>query len=529
MAQNWDQLETIDPVDLESPQTAGKGRQLWATVVHHPQAAVVGRRSLLDSQPSGRRVALSRLEPTFTDPWGTPGEPLADPHLSRKPIWIAELTDGGVVVDPGENSGQTQVNGVTLKGPRTYPSAAVDDGIVLDLARRVAVLVHHSALGHPHADAMGFVGASEKLSQLRQTLAQVAPLAVPVLLRGETGSGKELAARALHTQSNRASGPFIGVNMAAIPASTAVSELFGHNQGAFTGASRPHPGLFAQADGGTLFLDEVGAASLELQGMLLRTLETGEIRPIGARQQQTVDVRVIAATDEDLEQAIRSGRFRAPLYHRLAACHIEVPPLRERRDDIGRLLVHFLREDLSAAGQKHLLTTPADMPLWLPAPLMSRLVRYDWPGNVRQLRNVARRMALSAQAPTTLGLDLDFDLDEDTESGPGPEPTPETATEQTPRPTVRRAGALTDQEVVNALEAQRWHLARAAKELGISRSSLYALIERSSTIRKSVDIPDDEVTQAFHACGGNVDAMCSQLKVSRRGLRKRLSDLGLTR
>src|SRR4029077_13886298 len=169
--------------------------------------------------------------------------------------------------------------------------------------------------------------------------------ATPVLISGESGTGKELVARAIAAAGVRAGRPFVAVNMAALPPSTAPSELFGHRAGAFTGAARQRSGFFAQADGGTLFLDEIATAGLDVQAMLLRALETGETQPLGGESSERVDVRVVAATDEDLHRAMREGRFREALYHRLSACEITLTPLRERRDDLGRLLLHFVRNE----------------------------------------------------------------------------------------------------------------------------------------------------------------------------------------
>src|SRR5690606_8992135 len=289
---------------------------------------------------------------------------------------------------------------------------------------------------------------------------------------------KELVARGIHESGPRGRGPFVAVNMAAIPPSTAASELFGHRRGAFTGALRDHRGVFEQASGGTLLLDEIGAAPPELQAMLLRALETGLIRPVGGDEDVRVDVRVVAATDEDLEAAVAEGAFRAPLLHRLASYSIHLPPLRERREDLGRLVCHFLRLELAPLGEAHLLERPGAEEPWLPAQVMLAFARHGWPGNVRQLRNAARQRVISSRGSRVARLDpaLQAML---AAAPPGPAPAPAAAAEEralAPRP--RRAPSEIDDDLL--LETMRrvgWKPTRAAAELGISKTSLYALME----------------------------------------------------
>jgi two-component system nitrogen regulation response regulator GlnG len=195
----------------------------------------------------------------------------------------------------------------------TISGSALDEGVVLELEERIVLLFHRRpAPGPALAERFGLVGESAEIETVRQQIARVAPLPVPVLLRGETGTGKEVVARALHEHSPRAGGPFLSVNLAALPTSLAAAELFGAKKGAYTGAVHDQPGFFGRADGGTLFLDEIGAAPLEVQAMLLRALETGEIVPVGGQTVRRVDVRILGATDADLEEAIRNGTSALP-------------------------------------------------------------------------------------------------------------------------------------------------------------------------------------------------------------------------
>jgi two-component system response regulator HupR/HoxA len=234
------------------------------------------------------------------------------------------------------------------------------------------------------------------LNDLCDQLAQVAPHDIPVLLSGESGTGKELFARALHDLSPRASKPFVAENCAAMPGDLLESELFGHRKGAFTGAVRDHKGLFLRADGGTIFLDEIGEVSPSFQAKLLRILQEGELRPVGATEWRKVNVRVVAATNRDLELAKNGGHFREDLYFRLAGMQIHLPPLRERRMDIPIIANCLLQEAMVAFGKSCQGFTPE---------ALAKLAEQDWPGNVRELRNVIQRMLLTSQTPL-LGVDL---------------------------------------------------------------------------------------------------------------------------
>lgn len=222
----------------------------------------------------------------------------------------------------------------------------------------------------------GMIGSSEQMVELFQLVKKVADTTATVLVTGETGTGKELIARALHFTSSRAGEPFLAVNCGAIPESLLESELFGHVKGAFTGASADNKGLFRSADGGTLFLDEIAEMPIHLQVKLLRALQEKEISPVGSNSTFPIDVRIVAATNKDLETEATNGRFREDLYYRLNVIQLSVPPLRERRDDIPLLARHF--------SCSKLITSDA----------MRCLISYDWPGNVRELENCIERAVI---------------------------------------------------------------------------------------------------------------------------------------
>ena len=226
------------------------------------------------------------------------------------------------------------------------------------------------------------VGASPTMDKLKQTIRTVASTQSTVLIYGESGTGKELVARAVHTCSPRAAEPFVSINCGAFPETLLESELFGYVKGAFTGANQNKRGLFEVADGGTIFLDEIGEMNLTMQVKLLRVLQERCVRPVGGSDEIAIDVRVIAATNRDLERQVAESTFREDLYYRLSVIPVTVPPLRERREDLPLLVNHFLRKYLPAA-RKNIVRVKPDS--------LSALANYDWPGNVRQLENTIER------------------------------------------------------------------------------------------------------------------------------------------
>jgi two-component system, NtrC family, nitrogen regulation response regulator GlnG len=241
------------------------------------------------------------------------------------------------------------------------------------------------------------IGRSTAMQSLYRAIGRLAQAPLSVLIRGETGTGKELVARALHRHSPRAERPFIALNTAAIPSELLESELFGHEAGAFTGAQRRQGGRFEQANGGTLFLDEIGDMPLGLQTRLLRVLAEGEFFRLGGRELIQVDVRVIAATHQDLDQLVEQGRFRADLLHRLDVVRLELPPLRKRREDVAELAEHFLTQAAIAVGSSTKRFEPE---------ALQALARHDWPGNVRELENLCWRLAALAPAESVALADL---------------------------------------------------------------------------------------------------------------------------
>jgi two-component system nitrogen regulation response regulator GlnG len=486
----------LEDVDTDSDST-GRPRRLdrvplvvGLTVVAHSDRERIGERAPLAALESGRGVVLSRLEPLFSPPRGGPQRPLAEVHVSRSPLVIEPL-GRGVRLDASRCPKPVSVDGVALSGSLGLPAERLDQGVVLVLGRRVALLLHRiDPLAGQEVQDCGLVGASAALAALHREIARLAPGAVPVLVRGETGSGKELVARALHLLGPRRQRPYLAVNLAALPPSLAAAELFGAARGAYTGADHARPGLFTRAERGTLFLDEVAEAPLDVQALLLRALETGEIQPVGGEPVRTVDVRVVAATDADLEAAVAAGRFRAPLLHRLEGYVVRVPPLRERRDDVPRLLRHFFDQELRALGARR-------EPPWPSADQIVRMLTAPWPGNVRQLRNVARRLAVGSEIPALANA-----------------PLPETE-------------APKDDQILDALRRHDYRVQSAAHELGLPRTSVYERLARITGRRSPAALARGDVESALSAAGGDVREAAARLEVSLPALRRRLGQLGL--
>jgi transcriptional regulator with PAS, ATPase and Fis domain len=304
------------------------------------------------------------------------------------------------------------------------------------------------------------IGRSPALLGVLRDVAEVGPTETTVLILGETGTGKEVIARAIHAASKRRERPLVKVNCAAVPAGLIESEFFGHERGAFTGATNRRDGRFTLADGGTIFLDEVGELPLELQGKLLRVLQEGEFEPVGSSRSRKVDVRVIAATNRDLFKATGEGRFREDLYYRLAVFPMTLPPLRERGDDVLLLAGELARQFAQRMGRRIEPLTPA---------MAARLSAYSWPGNVRELQNVVERAVITARDGR---LNLDRALPT---SGPDAGPPAPADAAAAPVLTAEDLARIERENIVRALDRTEWRIAGdagAARLLGVAPSTL---------------------------------------------------------
>ncbi len=367
---------------------------------------------------------------------------LPEDTLSARHCRVSHAGDSVVVEDLGSRNG-VEVGGALV------PRAVVLPGAVVTLGRAVLEVLGVERglrpLG-PAAPLAALVGTSAPMLRLAESVGRIAPLALPVLIRGETGTGKDLVARAVHELSGRR-GPYVALNAAAISAELAESELFGHRRGAFTGATAERRGAFREADGGTLFLDEVAALPLAVQAKLLRVVEDGAVRSLGAEGSKTVDVRLVAATCERLEELTRGGAFRADLLERLAVCVVTVPPLRERRGDIPALARAML-DKLGFSGVA--LTRRAERALGA----------RPYPGNVRELRNLVAAAAVHAGAGAAIEA-------EDVAAA---------ADARTPREVRPTFG-----ETLACFEAAGRNVSAAARVLGLPRTTVRDIVRRRTT------------------------------------------------
>jgi len=308
------------------------------------------------------------------------------------------------------------------------------------------------------APVHGLLGNSAPMRQLFRETSAAAGSDAPVLVVGETGTGKERVARSIHGGSARAKGPFVALNCAAVPANLMHSELFGHERGAFTHAFARRTGRLEAADGGTLLLDEVGELRLESQAVLLRFLEDGIVTPVGGSSARRVDVRIVAATNRDLDEAVRNGNFRRDLYHRLAVLVLRIPPLRDRGDDMVMLAEHFMAQE-AQAGSRLGFTPEA----------LTALRAYHWPGNVRELRSRIARAAIKAEDGLVTPRDLDL---ADAPDGP-----------PVPLVTLRQARDSAEKDVLErTYRTNGGNIARTARQLGVSRMTLYRLLEKHTIV-----------------------------------------------
>jgi two-component system NtrC family response regulator len=381
--------------------------------------------------------------------------------------------DTETVIITGKSSVETAIEAVR-QGVFEYltkPCRLADIQTVLERVRKQRELTSRMrALEQRLRRAEGatrLVGDSPALGRVRQLVARVARSEAAVLVRGETGTGKELVARAVHEGSGRAGGPLVAVNCGALPEHLVESELFGHRKGAFTGADEHRAGLFEVADGGTLFLDEIGELPRSLQSRLLRVLESGEIRRVGDNHPITVDVRLVCATHRNLEEMVRAGEFREDLLFRINTFEIMVPPLRDRRDDIPALIDHFVRRSRPQLPPQAAV---------IDAATLATLAAHDWPGNIRELANVVEHaLVLCDELPLTMD-HLPVRLSGLKAAPVSHSAHPAMATVGTVAREPQRPQTLKELEleaILSGLERNHGNKPRTAEELGISLKTLY--------------------------------------------------------
>jgi DNA-binding NtrC family response regulator len=371
----------------------------------------------------------------------------------------AVAPEARVVLVSGFGTLETAIDAVR-NGAFDYVSKPFDIGAVRATVER-ALAGGGAPSAAPDAPSVvppaGLIGRTAPMLAVYKQIALAADSAAPVLITGESGTGKELVARAIHQHGRRASRPFVPVNCGAIADTLLESELFGHTRGAFTGAVSDARGLFEQANGGTILLDEIGETSPALQVKLLRVLQDGEVRPVGATRVVRVDARIVAATNADLERDVSEGRFRQDLFYRLSVLIIRMPALRERREDIPLLVERFLQNAWARAGRRVEISPAA----------LQRLVEYRWPGNVRELENTIERLVLASRDAVVQEADLPF--------------APKRGGEPLEPRLFADLPSLDEVErryLAHVLEAVGGNRTRAAEVLGIDRRTLYRMAER---------------------------------------------------
>lgn len=502
------------------------GRQplLCFTIVFHPDMDRVGECARMAVR-DGSEVAVSRLKPRFSQPRRDGSKPLSDRYLSRSPVKF-QWSGDHLLLNASAAGTSLMLDGALVSGSFRLGGDRLRRGVVIVLARRVVLFMQLAEAIEIAADPCGLVGESPALQRLRFRVGELAVSDAPVLLLGESGTGKELVAKALHGRSLRGRSKLLTINMAAIPAELAAAELFGASRGAYTGADRDKPGYFQQADGATLFMDEIGVTPAAVQSQLLRALESGEVQPAGGGI-RTVDVRVISATDANLDRA-DEHRFNTALRHRLGALEISLPALRERRDDIGRLVFHYLAHYARESGSPDLLGVgigdPAVVAHW--ALLLSGMASYEWPGNVRELRNFCRQIILASAAAGNLT--IPENVLTALVGKPVADPVREGAADDAEgKSAYRMASRLEEDEVCEAMKASRWEVAGAARGLRVSRPALYKRIKQIPGLRLASDISVAELEETWRCCGGELERAVEMLEVSRAALQQRWRALDL--
>ncbi|MBI3431731.1 MAG: sigma 54-interacting transcriptional regulator [Hydrogenophilales bacterium] len=394
------------------------------------------------------RLALMRPDAVLTDMQlgGMDGMALFRAIHARDPaLPVIVLTAHGTIPD---------AVAATQQGLFGYLTKPYDAPTLIDLLKRATRLTGSSPDANDDSWRSDIVTASPVMNVLLAEARLAAQSEAAVLIQGESGTGKELLARAIHRASPRHARPFVAINCGAIPAELLESELFGHVKGAFTGAGRDHPGLFLSANGGTVFLDEIGDMPPPLQVKLLRVLQEGEVRPVGATETRAVDVRILSATHRNLEEAIVSGEFREDLYYRLNVVNLALPPLRERREDIPLLAQHFLAV-LTEKYQRRIHGFAPDA--------LDMLVAADWPGNIRQLHNVLEQcVALCTTATIPATLAARALRDKPTEI----------------QPLAEARTAFERDYLITLLKLTRGQVSEVARLAGRNRTEVYRLLQR---------------------------------------------------
>ncbi len=498
--------KTRAPLRTGELDQRAKPLQLRLTVVFHPDRARIGASLILGALDASGLLhldatMLGRNAPLFGDGLG-----LNEPHISRRALTLRHHARGLKLLNTSDKSytqlGPEKASSMSLSFKELESGVAIRFGHAvvcwLRLAPELATYSTPENVKSVDNLVAGFIGVSPQASNVRRLISIAASSDLPVLLRGESGVGKEVAAMAIHAASTRSDKQLIVLNMAALPETLAEAELFGSARGAFTGAEK-RSGYFTQANDGTLFLDEIGDLPMSVQPKLLRALQTGEVQVVGGRS-YSVDVRIIAASDADLND---NTGFKNALLQRLAGITINLPTLRERLEDLGILLA--TSEHTRPLLYKSM--KPRDAAAW--ASFVYDALYQAWPGNVREFLLSAQRFALSLHHDTKNGLTKRHFIvhtSEDNRSNPK---------------------VLTDAEIEAIHEQSEFEIAETARRLGLSRGALYRRVETIPGVRLSADYSDAEIEDALGRVGPNLSALSQALRLSKASIASRLRLMGV--
>ena len=490
------------------------------TIVWHPHIDRIGQIAALTNLLEAKVAYLSRNEPMFFPPGATGGAPLDHRGISKESVLDIAFINGGLELQSHPRSRtEIEVDGQLLLERRRVTPADLERGLIITVARRFVFCLHAVRWPIKRSPTLGLLGTSDAIEDVRRSIARVAGEDMTVLLRGESGTGKELAARALHQAGPRAKARFVEVNMADLDAERATAELFGYKKGAFTGATADVAGHFRTATGGTIFLDEIAYTVPRVQPKLLRVLDNQVVQPLGSSDAIKVDVRIVAATDAKLEQAVAERRFERSLFNRLkTAFNIRLPPLRDRREDVGVLLVHFLKVNFGGSSilQKIQDPDPKTRP-WLSANDVASVALSRLTENVRSLKGLAQTLVKKVgEAGDTSPAVKEF-LADDLEATAAP-PSVFQVGSNTPTP-VR----YTEEHLVAALEQARWSRKRAAELLGVGRSTFYEWLDRYPQLRSVLALEEKALRERLVAVGGDLARLAAELGTSTALLQRRLA------
>ncbi|MFT4613180.1 MAG: transcriptional regulator with PAS, ATPase and Fis domain [Bacteroidia bacterium] len=507
-------------IELTRPSVVAPGRssegedELLLTIAFHADTARIGEWAVVTQPKAPLPWILGRRSPDFRRTEGGPAVPLEDPHVSRQSLRF-DYEQGKLRLTREPSSSRVRLGDIELTAPSVLEPDLLRAGVPLLLGHGTVLILRLSCRpilleGDQRISSL-LLGHSAVMDAVRAQLIRAGGSHLDVLIRGETGTGKDLAAREIHAASNRARGPWVSVNMAAIPVELAPAALFGSARGAFTGADKASEGYFQQAAGGTLFLDEIGDTDAAVQPQLLRALQEREVQRVGGAVEK-VDLRVISATDAALDA--QDSDFKGALRHRLGAIEIHLPALRHHPEDIGALLCHFLRSNAREAGQSDPLPTSGDDALLIAAwaNTFFQFLRYWWPGNVRELGNVAGQLIWDSFGLPEVPVML-----RDALSDVSPQ---EPYSRQTNR---RRMQDIDEASFDEAMSSNDYEPGKVAQHLCVSRTSVYRRIEVSARYRLAGDISRAEIQQVLSQSGDNVAAAARQLGVSTAALRARIN------